>query len=103
VITDRLARAEADLADLSDVYGDSALVAGIRCAALGVPQPWATYARPVTPPPVAGFELVAVSAAASRLAVGHADTVRLHAADEAERIYQRIGYRRVDEHVLLTA
>lgn len=55
----RLARAEAALADLSDVDGDGAVVAGIRCASYGIDQPWATWARPVVPPddlaPVVGW------------------------------------------------
>lgn len=49
----RWAVAEAALADLSDVDGTSALVCGVRCAALGVDQAWATFARPVTPPTAA--------------------------------------------------
>jgi len=32
------------------VPGDSAVVAGIACASYGIDEPWATWARPVTPP-----------------------------------------------------
>lgn len=45
-----LARAEAELADLSDVDGTSAVVDGVRCASYAIPEPWATYARPVEAP-----------------------------------------------------
>ncbi|MGA8117571.1 MAG: GNAT family N-acetyltransferase [Actinocatenispora sp.] len=58
MISEQLARAEAALADLTDIEGDSALVAGVRCAALGVAQPWGTYARPVRPPACGDFRQV---------------------------------------------
>jgi ribosomal protein S18 acetylase RimI-like enzyme len=51
---ERLATAYAAAADLSDVGGESAVVAGVPCLSLGLPYRWATQARPLadrTPPP----------------------------------------------------
>jgi len=45
----------------------------------------------------------AVSAAASRLATELANVVWLHATAEAAPLYRRLGYRHVDDHVLLTS
>ncbi len=46
----QLTRAAAELTAMAEIGGESALVAGVWCAALGIPQPWATYARPVDTP-----------------------------------------------------
>ncbi|BCJ38972.1 hypothetical protein Athai_64750 [Actinocatenispora thailandica] len=78
----RLARGEAAMADLAEVGGDSATVAGIACASYGIDQPWATWARPVTPPGDLG---PVVDWLASR---GGPWSVKVSAADTAAPAYR---------------
>jgi GNAT superfamily N-acetyltransferase len=44
----------------------------------------------------------ALSAEASRVGLGLTDLVWLHCTDESRPIYERLGYRHVDDHLLLT-
>lgn len=85
MIAARIARAEAALADLSDVDGDSAVVAGIRCASYDIAQPWATWARPVVPPDDLAPVVDWLSARADRW------TVKVRAADTSAPAYRGLA------------
>ncbi|HEY2950605.1 MAG TPA: GNAT family N-acetyltransferase [Micromonosporaceae bacterium] len=56
---DRVAAAYAAAADLSDVGGVSAVVAGVPCLSLGLPYRWATQARPLARRSLPGPSVVA--------------------------------------------
>ncbi len=80
----QLARAAAELTAMAGIGGESALVAGVRCAALGIPQPWATYARPVSAPTADEFGQVRdwLTARSTQW------TVRVSARDATAAVYQ---------------